>query len=152
MFRNAKVGDRVWDFSKGWGTIVQICNDNYPITVQFEVGEIGAFTFEGKCSYSDLYPRLFWNEIKFEIPEKPLDIKEFLKRNLKPKKFVKDEENYFFYWNVNSERIRSMYITCGESIQPYFCEDNMDMIIETLNEHKVSLRQLKQAFKELGWI
>lgn len=71
-FENAKVGDEVWCFRNGWGNVIK--NDNnievYPIMVQFSVRS-DTYTFEGRSSKSDANPSLFWDEIKFDIPDKP---------------------------------------------------------------------------------
>ena len=73
MFKNAKVGDRVWSFEFGWGTIIEIKhNITFPILVKFS--EISAsypcsFTFSGK-RFNETKQTLFWDEIKFEIPKR----------------------------------------------------------------------------------
>ena len=152
MFKNAKVGDRVWDFSKSWGIIEKICDDDYPIVVLFENKEIETFTFEGKYSCSDLYPRLFWNEIKFEIPEKPFNLKEFLRENLEPKEFEYEKSNYYLVWDSREEEFDYSYSSFHESITPYFKRENMQIVVDTLNRKSITFEDLKQAFKELGWI
>ena len=71
-FDGIKVGDRVWDFERGFGKVVAIWSDSF--TVQFEnYGHLGrTYTFDGvkyecyKCRQS-----LFWDEVKFEIPQRP---------------------------------------------------------------------------------
>lgn len=73
MFRNAKVGDRVWSFEFGWGTIVEIKNNfTYSIFIKFD-GQLDlfSFTFSGK-RFNETKQTLFWNEIKFEIPKRKL--------------------------------------------------------------------------------
>lgn len=83
MFRNAQVGDRVWDFVLGWGTITSIKEkSDFPLTLMFDYKEdyYYIYTLEGKKYRSDLHPRLFWDEIKFEIPEKPFDLESELKK------------------------------------------------------------------------
>lgn len=72
MFSKAKIGDRVWTFNNGWGTIVSIeCKSVYSLNVNFDNGEETSYTIGGKFSSSDSKPSLFWDEIKFEIPSKP---------------------------------------------------------------------------------
>jgi hypothetical protein len=71
-FKTAKPGDRVWDIRKGWGTI--FCNhidDEYPIEVNFDSESNDTFTLEGKAFRLDLNPTLFWDELKFVVPEQP---------------------------------------------------------------------------------
>lgn len=69
MFKNAKSGDKVWDFSRGWGTVTSITSTS--INVNF--ASLGTFNyyFDGRLYSSDLNPTLFWNELKFKVPEKP---------------------------------------------------------------------------------
>lgn len=51
MFRNAQVGDRVWDFVLGWGTITSIKEkSDFPLTLMFDYKEdyYYIYTLEGK--------------------------------------------------------------------------------------------------------
>lgn len=72
-FKDIKIGDKLWGFRNGWGEVIDItCNDNtYPIKVQFMSGAY-TYTLEGKVCSADLFPDLYYDEIKFEIPKKPL--------------------------------------------------------------------------------
>ena len=73
MFSNAKVGERVWCFMCGWGTIKEFNSSNdYPIDIEFIDGLLDSFTVKGFRHKDDLFPSLFWDEINFEIPKKPL--------------------------------------------------------------------------------
>ena len=74
MFRNAKIGDKVWSFNYGWGVITEIKLDNdfYPIIVTYLQGIQECYTYEGKWHVKNVYPTLFWDEVKFEIPPKPM--------------------------------------------------------------------------------
>jgi hypothetical protein len=73
MFSNAKVGDRVWSFDKGWGTIQGFDNNpKYPILVDLDDSSSRSYTYDGKYFDNDINPNLFWNELKFEIPSKPV--------------------------------------------------------------------------------
>lgn len=73
MFSNAKAGDRVWSMNKGHGVIVKINTyEDYPIEVNFCTGLSDFYTVEGKDYPNDLHPTLFWDEIVFEAPKKPL--------------------------------------------------------------------------------
>lgn len=74
MFKDAKVGDRVWSMVDGWGVIITYNTLKFPgyhIEVKFDVSS-EAFTYGGKALISNINPTLFWDEIKFEIPKKPL--------------------------------------------------------------------------------
>ncbi len=67
MFSNAKVGDRVWSVANGWGTIIRIDLNRFPIVVDFTNSVRSCYTKEGIFTPNDAIPSLFWNE--FEIPE-----------------------------------------------------------------------------------
>ena len=71
MFSNAKVGDRVWDYVKGWGTIIDTCYDSvYRICVQYDkTNNSDCYTTSGKIISDAINPSLFWDEIKFEVPK-----------------------------------------------------------------------------------
>lgn len=76
MFTNVKVGDRVWCFMRKWGTVVEVGNiqkESYPILVNFDNRTKDTYTKNGvlHAAHSD-QPILFWDEINFEIPKKPL--------------------------------------------------------------------------------
>ena len=76
MFRRAKVGDKVWSLTRGWGTIIIVedhgQSSDYPIHVRFDKGCTNCYTVCGKFYTHDINPTLFWDEIKLEIPKKPL--------------------------------------------------------------------------------
>lgn len=64
MFKDAKVGDRVWGPRFGDGIIEEIDIMNIlPIQVSFDncySGAIVTFTIDGKCSLGDIGPSLFY--------------------------------------------------------------------------------------------
>ena len=69
MFKNAKVGDKVWSILDGWGEIVKITNEDFPIKVKFKNGSFESFITDGSKYYNNINPTLFWDEVKFEIPK-----------------------------------------------------------------------------------
>lgn len=82
-FNGIKIGDRVWSIRYGWGTVVELkLNTLYQICVRFDNKDgyvrfdkkdgITSFTLDGKYALEDNMPTLFWDEIKFELPQKPL--------------------------------------------------------------------------------
>lgn len=153
MFKNAKAGDRVWDYLYGWGTIKKTDFDiDYPILVKYDNEDNhDSFTYEGFKSLKHKSPILFWDEIKFEVPEKPFNLKEFLRENLELKEFEYEKKNYYFVWD-SSEEFDYSYSSFHESITPYFKRENMQIVVDTLNRKGITFEDLKQAFKELGWI
>ena len=84
MFSDAKAGDSVWSVLDGWGVITSVRGDcTYGVRVYFgdatkavnkyRVKEFSqSYTKCGKLHYEDLNPILFWDEIVFEVPKKPL--------------------------------------------------------------------------------
>lgn len=72
MFKNAKVGDKVWSISRGWGVVIDIYNrSTYSIKVRFDKGGNFSYTCEGRYLEDDLNPALFWDEVRFVPPPKP---------------------------------------------------------------------------------
>ena len=70
-FETAKVGDRVWSSTRGWGEITRIENhSNYPITVKYDSSGFGKFTFGGCLLINGAMQGLFWDEIVIEAPVK----------------------------------------------------------------------------------
>lgn len=72
-FESAKVGDKVWSFEFGWGSIVDILQDeDRPITCKFENFNMNIqYSLFGLLSKYSTYQTLFWDEIKIVAPEKP---------------------------------------------------------------------------------
>lgn len=153
MFRNAKVGDRVWDLRFGWGAVTNIEETAiYPITVLFGNNRGDrSYTTDGKISIDDINPTLFWGETKLEITVKPFDLKEFLKENLEPKNFKIGDCNLFLAFNTGWYIGKSKRNNVIGTV--YFKIKTDDVyILETLNEEQITPEQLKQAYKELGWL
>jgi hypothetical protein len=74
-FETAKVGDRVFSHTFGWGTIYVVDKSNsYPIQVVFGIGN-DSFTTEGFYYKDKPIQCLFWNECTIEAPTKPLSKK-----------------------------------------------------------------------------
>ncbi len=151
MFKNAKVGDRVWGFRYGWGTITSTSHLNvYPLFVLFDNGKQESFTIEGKIdSYDDKNPTLFWNEIKFEIPEKPFDLEAELKR-LEIKEFEHGDKNYYLYWDNAGRKI--YYDIVGNNEQPnieYFSEENINNFMKNIRYKKITKEQFFVAYKNV---
>lgn len=160
-FDSAKVGDRVYDILRGWGTIVEIkLNQECPIYFNADIDSFCTFTLDGKRSEIDKNPTLFWNEIKLpsnEEDKKPFNLVEFLKDNIEPTEFVTGAENISFVYNYtnntweigiyNFTYIETTYIS-KISEEDYLFNDILDVLIEK----QVTPQQLKQAYKELGWL
>ena len=101
MFKDAKVGDRVWSFIHGWGEVTEIYCDRSPYTIRVLFGDNSSrlFTVDGKWDTSNPNPILFWDEIKFEIP-------------VKPKRIVKKWFGIFYL------SVRNEWRVCGHGMTP----------------------------------
>ena len=163
MFRNTKVGDRVWDFILGWGTIIDTNWDtNYPLSVKFDFeNSIEYFTYKGFRSIHDKNPSLFWKEIKFEIPEKPFILKEWLIKNFKKKEFEKGKDNYVFIVNYSTDSfdrdlweidVRNYFEQMGSLYFEIISNKTSLSLQKELNDNSVSVKTFYDALKELGWL
>lgn len=159
-FDNAKIGDRVWNSVYGWGRIIEVNKDEcYGIKARFPYSDIGSvtgeYTFSGEVCTEDKYPVLFWNE--FHIPtdeedKRPFNLVEFLRDNLEPKEFENGKLNYYLNfieiydncWKFEMSRNTDMVSVC-------FKEGKRDVEIELIRK-KVTPKQLKDAYKTLGWL
>ena len=73
MFEGARLGDTVWDFILGEGTITFIDTSlEYPLHINFKSSS-GVFNLKGRRIdfNKKKKPTLFWAEIKFEVPKRP---------------------------------------------------------------------------------
>lgn len=73
-FSDAKVGDRVWSITNGWGVVKERRSSHYqyPLNIGFEGGSCRLYTLWGRLHIEDQNPTLFWDEVKLGTPEKPL--------------------------------------------------------------------------------
>ena len=87
MFKNAKVGDRVFDYAlQEWGNVINFSYSSiYPakiefsncvkntILVSFKNNKVRSYTTQGTRNNTDKLPTLFWDEVKpITSPKKPL--------------------------------------------------------------------------------
>ena len=150
MFKNAKIGDRVWDFRRGWGTIKQIdFNTKYPLKVVFdEYDGDETFNIEGK-EYNNLKPTLFWDEIKFEIPKKPLSLEDEL-RKLEIKEFENGAVNYYLLWDNEYKKIKQNFVNyCQNPFDIFFTEDSLFNFINNIKNKKITKEQFFTAYKNV---
>lgn len=85
-----KIGQRVWDFSRGYGTVNRIIDDeeeDFPVAVVFNEGNTIYFTIDGRY-YKKCNRTLFFEEIP--IPESALI----------PKRWRADKGKEFYYINA----------------------------------------------------
>ena len=72
MFNDVELGARVWSVIFGWGTVTNKGDSRvYNVEVEFDNGRVVYHAADGTFDHNQLQT-LFWGEIKFEIPDKPL--------------------------------------------------------------------------------
>lgn len=152
-FAEAKVGDRVWSFDKDWGTVTnfKVDEDDGCIEVKFDYNEIIAiYLLDGRFQPYDKNPSLYWDEIKFEIPKKPFDLKvEFEK--LEVKEFKHRESNSYLFYNYSFEMWCFAETETSYSPTLLFFEtetEKLDRFLNLLNEHKIAPEQLRPLLLE----
>ncbi len=153
MFKNAKVGDRVWDFVFDWGTVTRFFK-NSNILVGFEVefdreSIKQRYGLNGIVLYSFKNQTLFWNEIKFEIPEKPFDLEAEL-RKLETQEFKIVVRNHFLIWDNAFKKIS--YDAVGNNEQPnikYFTEQSINNFMKNIKNQKITKEQFFEVYKRV---
>lgn len=150
MFRNAKVGDRAYDILRGWGTIVAIKQDSeYPICFKADIDSFCTFTFDGKRADIDISPSLFWDEIKYEIPEKPFNLENEL-RQLEITEFRHGGNNQFLTWSNEFKNIDSYYFNSFQNpFLIYFTKESIDNFRENIKNKKITKEQFFSAYKKV---
>jgi hypothetical protein len=76
-FETAKVGDRVFSHTFGWGKIERVSMyTKHPINVRFSLdNSVSSFTVEGYHRADLQIQSLFWDECTIEAPAKPITMK-----------------------------------------------------------------------------
>ncbi len=150
MFRNAKVGDRAWSFEYGWGTITHVFHDNeYPINFESDTKRICNFMIDGKRNVKDINPTLFWDEIKFEIPEIPFDLKEEL-RKLKITEFEHEKNNHLLVWSSELKKITYDYLADYQNpFLIYFTKKSIEDFMDNIKDKEITKEQFFTAYKSV---
>lgn len=152
-FDNAKVGDKVFSTVYGWGVIILLSqlDQEFPIIVEFDTGKRKNYRDDGKNFFSEKYPNLYWNEVKLPTEEedkKPFDLVEFLRENLSKQEFINERINYCLFKSD---------IWCCDTIDKLYpgvvyLQGAFKGVIDILNQNNISVEQLVEAYKELGWL
>lgn len=152
MFREAKENDRVWSSVYDWGTIYGTNHsESRPIWVKFDKGAYKYFTLDGKQNENDVFPSLFWDEIKFEIPKKPFKVEDEL-RKLKVKEFVYGENNnYCLCWDNDDNKMGYTSIVYAEIPMAVYFDDYCALknTITCINKHGITKEQFLKAYKKV---
>ena len=148
MFRNAQVGDRVWDFISGWGTIDSVSDENIGVIFDNNKNHRRIFRIYG-YRYDLNVKSLFWNVIQFGIPEKTFNLENELKR-LEIKEFDAYENNYTLGWDNSSNKIfKNFYNITETPIMKYFTEESIDKFINDIKNKKISKEEFFSAYKKV---
>jgi hypothetical protein len=72
MFKDVKVGDKVWSVVNGWGKVYYIYDhNNFNTYIKVEFRDCyTCYDVNGKAEFNEM-PSLFWDEVKIEAPPKP---------------------------------------------------------------------------------
>lgn len=122
-FETAKVGDRVWDIGRGWGTVEEVLRTSWPVRVRFDTSHQESYTYAGGVTVRT--PRsLFWDELV--IPIKPLPKlkvdtlvrvwdKERSCAKLRYFSHFQEGKIYVFCNGATSYTIDALYVNCWEN-------------------------------------
>ncbi|MCF2611599.1 hypothetical protein [Fusobacterium perfoetens] len=127
----------------------EFCYEN-PIQVTFDnYNREHRFDLDGKYNLTDINPFLFWDEIKFNIPEKPFNLEKELKK-LEVIKFECGEENFSLHWDHEEQEIN---ITCVKLFEKpsceYFTRDSIEKFKENIKNKKITKEQFFKAYEKV---
>jgi hypothetical protein len=105
MFENAKVGDKVFSHTLGWGEIERISRDTkHPINVRFSLdNSTSSFTVEGYRRADLPVQSLFWNYVHIEAPTKPIIVKTIHGVEVPDLSFHPTDETDYYYPATNDD-------------------------------------------------
>lgn len=155
-FDNVKVGDKLWDILlQEWGTVEYI--DSEEIKVVYIVGndEISmTYNLDGIHGITKT-PVLYYREKYIDTSDdKPFNLVEFLRENTRCVDFKYDWNNCYIYYSEEDEEFSMGYLTHWDYVGLVYLDRDSDLnyVVETLNEHKITPQQLRNAYRELGWL
>lgn len=158
-FDNAKVGDKVFSTVYGWGKVFSVdkTDVHFPLVIEFDKNIRMCYRSDGTTNVLNKFPNLFWNEVKLpnEEEDRRFDLVKYLKENLQPVEFNEDKFNYFLTYNARSKELEfNASMICIDIHLTYFHlnSDELKNIEKVLNDNKVTIQQLKQAYKILNWL
>jgi hypothetical protein len=119
-FEKAQEGDKVWSIRFGHGTVVFTYDDTiYPLVIKF-IGypNLQSYTLEGQ-EFNDEPQTLFWQEVKFEAPEKPLRIKLTNGTEIPDISFHPTINENYYYPSLEATLYDSTYFAKGNSTDEF---------------------------------
>jgi hypothetical protein len=128
-FENAKVGDKVYSPTFGWGEIIDTSNfKHYPLGVRFLNNDIDThyFTLEGYYHMETPIQSLFWGEVAIEAPKKPVGVKvingvEIPNITIRPD----NRENYHYPYSSHPQLYSYTSFTVGDNVDEFRAAHDM---------------------------
>ena len=155
MFENVKVGDSLYDVCFGWGRVKAInCLDysDKAHLIEVEFSHMKKFTYSKKGKNLDLgctNQTLFWDEVKFEVPEIPFNLENEL-RQLEITEFRHGGNNQFLTWSNEFKNIDSYYFNSFQNpFLIYFTKESIDNFRENIKNKKITKEQFFSAYKKV---
>lgn len=152
-FSNVKVGDKIFLIGEGWCKVRLRYRSCFYLENEKGLPLQPAFDLDGRIS-GERTVVCYWKEVILPTEEedkKPFDLVDFLRDNLEPKEFEYKKENFYLYYSPYGKRWYSHITTYDDVLAVYFKRCTRELVDE-LDENKITPQQLKQAYKELGWL
>lgn len=88
-----------------------------------------------------------------ETIENPFNLVEFLEENVSCVDFITGEKNYYIYYDEYNKTFSYDFLCLDNHIGVVHLDSaDFNYIIKELNNKKVTPKELKEAYKKLGWI
>lgn len=155
MFENVKVGDSLYDVCFGWGRVKAInCLDysDKAHLIEVEFSHMKKFNYSKKGKNLDLgctNQTLFWDEVKFEIPEIPFSLEDELKK-LKIAEYNSIDASCILVWNNNKDIIVHCYKNEFEA--PYltwFTEESIEKFLKRIECKIITKEEFFETYKKV---
>lgn len=124
--------------------------------------DVDGYLLDKNCEREEKIVTLYWNEVKLPTEEedtKPFDLIEFLIVNFNKVNFTPWDSNVFLYYDYNVKRLVMQEDSTCENVGTVYLKFNYIAtqkkiidVMEKINNNKVTPQQLKEAYKELGWL
>ena len=155
MFENVKVGDSLYDVCFGWGRVKAInCLDysDKAHLIEVEFSHMKKFTYSKKGKNLDLgctNQTLFWDEVKFEVPEIPFSLEDEL-RKLEVVEFSFDENSCFLFYD-NTEDCICCELTAHLDVPfvNYFTNRSIYDFMDKIKDKNITREQFFSAYKKV---
>jgi hypothetical protein len=127
-FETAKVGDRVFSHTFGWGEIDRVeAGKTYAIYVRFInlVDQTIFFTVEGYCMHTIQTQSLFWDECQINAPVKPVGVKLINGIEVPNISFKPTSGEHFYHPSVDCTSLHKLMIYNDGTWCKFLSENNL---------------------------